>query len=76
VGGFNEIERNFRTFLSLERTKNMNPDNDICNCESCERLRNGQDHDPYFSDRDEFDRVQEESFWPEPDFDGDLLDLI
>lgn len=52
----------------------MNPD--ICNCESCDRLRAEQGHDPYFSDRNEFDRVQEDSLWPEADFDGDILDLL
>ena len=49
----------------------MNPDNDICNCESCDSLR----HDPYFSSSEEFDSVQEGILFPDLDFDGDILDL-
>ena len=58
-----------------ERIQNMDQNNDICNCEWCEAQRKEQGHDPYFSDRDEFDRAQEANLFPDLDFDGDILDL-
>ena len=54
----------------------MNPDNEICYCESCESLRKNHCLDPYFNDRNEFDRVQEDTLFPDIDFDGDILDLL
>lgn len=54
----------------------MDPNNDICNCEWCETQRKEQGHDPYFSDRNEFDSVQEDILFPDLDFDGDILDIL
>ena len=50
--------------------------NDMCNCEFCVNLREEMAHDPYFNDRNEFDRVQEDTLFPDLDFDGDILDLL
>ena len=48
------------------------PHNNKCDCSVCDSQR----HDPYFNDRNEFDRVQEDNLFPDIDFDGDILDLL